>query len=255
MNITSQLLGGLGNMLFATATAYSFSKQFNLNQVLSLNHLGALHTPPDKYTNNIFRKIEIAENTHGYKVVNEPSFTYSKFTIPTDTDTKLFGYFQSEKYFAKYRNEILDLFSPTEEILNNIHDNYGELYQNKTVSLHVRRGNYVNLSAIHPPITVEYCYQALKCFPNHTVLVFSDDIEYCKKIFTDKNFCFIQNTADITDLYMMSLCDNNIIANSTFSWWGAWLNKKNNKVICPSKWFGPNRYDDRDIIPSSWIKI
>lgn len=255
MNITSQLLGGVGNMLFTIATTYSISREFNLNQVLSLNHIGTLHTSPDKYLNNIFRKLQVVENVDDYHIVTETGFTYSPIKIPTARNVKLFGYFQSEKYFLKFRNEILELLSPTEEILNEIHIKYGHLYKNKTLSLHIRRGNYVNLSNIYPTVTINYCYKALEYFPDYNVLVFSDDIEYCKTMFKNKNFYFIENDRDIIDLYMMSLCDHNIISNSTFSWWGAWLNKKKNKVICPLKWFVENNYDSKDIIPDSWIKI
>ena len=255
INITSQLLGGIGNMLFTTATAYSISTEFNLNQVLSLNHIGAMHTSPDKYVDNIFRKLQVVESVDDYQLVNETSFAYSPIKIPIDKNIKLFGYFQSEKYFAKLRSQILELFSPTDEILNEIYIKYGDLYKNKTLSLHIRRGNYVNLSNIYQPIAIDYYYKALDYFPNHNVLVFSDDIEYCKIIFKNKNFYFIENERDIIDLYMMSLCNHNVIVNSTFSWWGAWLNKNKNNVVCPTMWFREGYYDNRDIIPDSWIKI
>ena len=88
-------------------------------------------------------------------------------------------------------------------------------------------------------------------------LVFSDDIEWCKNNITGDNIVYIDSEIDYIDLYLMARCDNNIIANSSFSWWGAWLNKnENKKVVAPTLWFGQVVGEDtNDIIPENWIKI
>ena len=94
-------------------------------------------------------------------------------------------------------------------------------------------------------------------------LVFSDDIKWCKENFIGDKFLFIEEDRDYIELFLMSQCNHNIIANSSFSWWGAWLNKNENKiVVAPSKWFGENSeyikqegINDKDILPKSWIKI
>jgi hypothetical protein len=89
--------------------------------------------------------------------------------------------------------------------------------------------------------------------------VFSDDIEWCKNFFSDiLDFEFISGNNEIRDLYLMSSCENNIIANSSFSWWGAWLNKNpNKKVIAPSVWFGPAKKNviTEDLYCKNWIKL
>ena len=88
-------------------------------------------------------------------------------------------------------------------------------------------------------------------------LVFSDDIDWCKGVFRGDRFTFIEGEKDYIDLYIMSQCKNNIIANSTFSWWGAWLNKnKNKKIVAPKKWFGSLiSHNTKDLIPKEWIKV
>ena len=88
-------------------------------------------------------------------------------------------------------------------------------------------------------------------------VVFSDDINWCKEAFKNKNFTFIEDEKDYIDLHMMSLCKHNIIVNSTFSWWGAWLNTNPNKiVIAPKVWFGSSSHEDsKDVIPNDWTVL
>jgi hypothetical protein len=94
---------------------------------------------------------------------------------------------------------------------------------------------------------------------NKTIILFSNDIDWCKKnlILDGKELIYIENNFDYIDLWMMSLCENNIIANSSFSWWGAWLNKNNNKiVVAPKKWFGNAlQHNTKDLYPEKWIVI
>lgn len=253
MNITCQLLGGLGNMLFSLATTYAIAKEKNLVPHIHLDHKGYLHTSPIEYLPNIFRNFKIINNIENYYIYNEPTFTYFPISVPDGTNIKLNGHFQSEKYFSKYRNEILNLFSPTQEIESYIFNKYKNL--NEYVSIHVRRGNYLHLSHIHPTCNLEYYYTAINHFKDCEFLIFSDDINYCKQSFIGNKFHFIENESDLIDIYLMSMCSHNIISNSTFSWWGAWLNNTNNKVICPSKWFEQNNYNSKDIIPDRWFKI
>jgi hypothetical protein len=108
---------------------------------------------------------------------------------------------------------------------------------------------------------VEYYQQSINIFDDDTYqyFVFSDDINWCKEVFGENELIeYIDGNNQYVDLYLMTQCDHNIIGNSTFSWWGAWLNKnKNKKVIAPSIWFNPNRKDlnTKDMIPKDWIKI
>ena len=125
-------------------------------------------------------------------------------------------------------------------------------------SIHVRRGDYVKHPNHHPVQTIEYYNKSVEMVgKDTTIVVFSDDIEWCKKNFNIDNIIYIEDEKDYIELYLMSLCDNNIISNSSFSWWGAWLNtNENKKVIAPNKWFGSAINENtNDIIPKGWIKI
>ena len=170
----------------------------------------------------------------------------------------LHGFFQSEKYFHHNRKKILEYFKPTLEIKNQLMDKCNDLLSGKTCSVHVRRGDYLKFPKEHPTLQPEYYYNSFNEFDDDTTfLMFSDDIEWCKENIKGYNIHYIDESLDFLNIYLMSLCDNNIIANSSFSWWGAWLNENpEKKVIAPKIWFGENKkLETKDIIPESWIKL
>jgi hypothetical protein len=177
------------------------------------------------------------------QIYNEPNFSYS--TIPNFMlPTKIIGYFQSEKYFLKNKNQILSLFKCPEEIFKKLTLKYPQINESNTCSLHVRRGDYLNFSDHHPTQNMEYYKSAISVVgSDKTFFIFSDDISWCKENFNFlDNVIYCEDNEDYEDLYLMSLCNDNIIANSSFSWWGAWLNNnKNKKVVAPKKWFGPSK--------------
>ena len=131
------------------------------------------------------------------------------------------------------------------------------------IALHVRRTDYVRNQANHNVLTLEYYQAALEQFdPDRNVIVFSDEPAWCMEqdIFSDDRFIISENDDNRVDLCLMSLCHDFIIANSSFSWWGAWLSiNKEKKVIAPAQWFGSTGYtkdhDTKDLIPDDWIKI
>ena len=132
----------------------------------------------------------------------------------------------------------------------------------EVVSIHIRRGDYLQSPNHHPVISLNYCMKAIKQFPrDYKVVVFSDDINWCKtEAFFGDKFKFIEGQTDIEDFYLMSMCVNNIICNSSFSWWAAWLNSNPDKiVIAPmdDRWFGPayDHFDTKDLYPEEWIKM
>ena len=178
----------------------------------------------------------------------EPGFTHSD--IPTSTpDLFLEGYFQSEKYFKDFENVIREEFkfikSPTREVPKG------------TCSIHVRRGDYLGLKDHHPLCSMDYYLKSMSLIPSNNYMVFSDDPDWCMENFKQSNVeVVLGNTAD-EDLQLMAMCDNHIIANSSFSWWGAWLGcNKSKKVVAPANWFGPSKtLDTSDIYCSGWIKI
>jgi hypothetical protein len=190
--------------------------------------------------------------------VNEPHFHFNPeyFTVPDGCDFK--GYFQAEKYFKHIEDELKQLlkFKPhIQEIANSLLPKT----TNELVSIHLRRGDYVGLENFHPVCSPEYYNIASQEFTDkdYNFVIFSDDIKYCKKFFGEQeNISYIDNVDPYIDLCLMSMCDHNIIANSSFSWWGAWLNNNTNKrVIAPKQWFGPgyqHTHDTKDLYCEGW---
>jgi hypothetical protein len=194
------------------------------------------------------------------KNYNESVFCYdSRFENITD-NTALHGYFQTEKYFNKHEQTIRKDFSFTKIVTQPVDQFMKAIKSDKPlVSIHVRRGDYINLQQFHPLCTKEYYIEAMSLFNDCKFIVFSDDIEWCKQAFGQKDtiiYSYLQN--HIEDLCAMSMCDHNIIANSSFSWWGAWLNNnKDKKVIAPRQWFGQayTDKDTKDIYCEGWVKL
>lgn len=252
--LTCDLIGGLGNKMFQIATTYSLSLDNNDHCVFEFSEQSNAHQHITTYLDNIFRNINFGYS--GCNLVHqEPHFHYYK--IPYINNLKLLGYFQSEKYFSHNRKDILKLFSMDDTNKSYIMNKYGYLFKNETCSLHIRRGDYMTLPNHHPLCDISYYYEAmLNMSPDTTYLIFSNDIMWCKSNFVGDNFVFIDES-DYIDMWLMSLCNHNIIANSSFSWWGAWLNQNpNKKVIAPKKWFGPAiNHDTKDLIPEKWLTI
>jgi len=255
-----KLQGGLGNMLFQIACTYSYSKKNNKELFLSKEKTLIVHNNIESYQDNILSKIIFSKDNIKFDSnYTEPVFHYNE--IPNlNGNVFLANYFQSEKYFKDQENEIRELFS----FECKISDEIKELLETKnTCSIHVRRGDYLKSPSHHPTQNMNYYMKAIKQMPKDSVfLIFSDDIEWCKNNFPDlpEKFIFVGGNKDYEDLYIMSRCTNNIICNSTFSWWGAWLNKNDEKiVVAPSedKWFGPaySNYNTKDLYCEGWIKI
>ena len=261
--ITSKLMGGLGNMLFQIAAGYALSKrtesEYLINtQYTEIGHGHSRPKTPSDYLDTIFNKLIPYTHNHNLIEFHEPSFHYTPI-VNIASNLILHGYYQSYKYFNDFDSEIQKLFAPDDIILTKLNNKYPALQEN-TVSLHIRRGDYLTLSDFHHNLSISYYLNAIKQFPAGTkYLVFSDDIDWCKTMFVGNDYIFIESQSDIEDLYLMSLCKHNIIANSTFSWWAAWLNCNTTKtVIYPNRWFGPaniNNLSTIDMFPEDWICI
>jgi hypothetical protein len=256
--ITCVLQGGLGNQMFQIAAASALAWR---NDDVAVFDLGNHYLPLQgrkalNYMDNIFRSVEFSDSVHPSHIYRESHHHYEP--IPYRKDTTLFGYFQSEKYFADYSKKIKDLFSPDDETNKYITDKYGEVLSGEVVSIHIRRGDYLKFKNVHPTCTKEYYMEAMSTLPENTnYMIFSDDPEWCLKNFNVKHFKVVEGEKDYVDMYLMSMCKNNIIANSSFSWWAAWLNKNDNKiVIAPKIWFGPDGpKDDYDLLPEKWTTM
>ena len=257
--ISTKLMGGLGNYMFQIAAAYAISLRDQKKFICETYDVQSPQKPLHHYKTNLFSKIEFTEENIPHTPFGEQKFSYTE--IPTiEENLRLYGYFQSEKYFQKYRSEILDLFDTDEETKDKINQKYSSVLNKNPTSLHVRRGDYVWLSDYHYNQGVDYYKSATDIIGKEKqYLIFSDDIQWCKEnLDFIENKIFITDNTDYEDLYLMSLCENNIIANSSFSWWGAWLNKnENKKVISPKNWFGKSNshLDTKDLYCDKWYVI
>jgi hypothetical protein len=129
---------------------------------------------------------------------------------------------------------------------------------NNIAAINVRRGDYLTQPRHHPVVTLDYIEEARKLLPQHDYLmVLSDDFEWCKNNIKGNNIIFPSNYVDQDAMWLLSMCDDFIISNSTFSWWGAFLSRTKNKVvISPSTWFGPDIHEDpSDVWCEGWIKV
>lgn len=252
------LRGGLGNYIFQIAAAYMVSKRDGKNLKVDYSDISVIHKPIETYFNNIFRKIEfVGKQFYHYSDTTDQPIVYRE--IPkTNGNVHLTGYYQNEMYFSHIESDIKELFEIDENTKNYLIEKYSDILNYETCSLHVRRGDYVNKQDFHPLQPIEYYKKSIEIIgEDKNYLIFSDDIEWCEKNLSFiKNKTFISGNKDYQDLYLMSLCNDNIIANSSFSWWGAWMNNnQNKKVIYPSRWFNVLFLDTSQIGCKNWIKL
>ena len=190
----------------------------------------------------------------------EGGFNFNETLFNTCSDNvSLYGYFQTEKYFKNIEKEIREDFIFKNEIA--IPCKHMMCTIDTPIALHIRRGDFLINSANHHNLDLNYYQSSLDKFDSsRNVIVFSDDPEWCKEqsLFSSDRFLVAEGNDSYTDLCLMSLCSDFIIANSSFSWWGAWLSKAVDKVVCaPAKWFGPNNshLDTSDLIPNEWVIV
>uniref|UniRef100_A0A6C0HSY6 Glycosyltransferase n=1 Tax=viral metagenome TaxID=1070528 RepID=A0A6C0HSY6_9ZZZZ len=278
--ITCQLSGGLGNQLFQIFTTLAYSIENNISVMFEYTNETTKYLTldgekmRDTYWNTFFVHIinlttySLSKNStidiSSFFPYKEPCFEYTPLPIEiASRNMKLVGYFQSHKYFCKKQQYIFKLLKLTQmqTMVKNIYDEFPFSLET-AVSLHFRIGDY-QFYEEHPVLPLEYYKKALRRINEKNILYFcqeEDDslvemqINVLKEEFPD--FLFVKAPNTITDweqMLLMSCCKHNIIANSTFSWWGAYLNQLETKVVCcPKKWFGTDKIMD---IPESWIKI
>jgi hypothetical protein len=264
--ITTSLQGKLGNMMFQIATIETMGHLLGLltgyptvdRDIENLKKPQActseLHG--EEYF-KIFKNFDWHKNNdipHGsFNIVKVP-FEYTPI-IPQD-NTCYVGYFQSEKYFPD-RDFVLNLFEPADYISEQI-KKYKDVVGTNKASIHVRRGDYIKLNSIYHVLDLDYYVNALSYLDIMGIteyLVFSNDMEWCKENFKGDQFTFIQDNSFV-ELFLMSKCRHHVIANSSFSWWGAWLGNDPKRItIAPRKWFVKDTPSSKDIIPESWIRL
>ena len=289
--IITNIVGGLGNQMFQYSIAKSIAKKrkdtfkldisfypnqtlrkyelnfFNIEEVFAtpfeIEQFKGKRTFLSKFKKKLgFEKLK----NKGY--FNEKALSvYDQDVFEYDENIYLDGYWQSEKYFLDIKDEICKDFSLKNPISVEANKYLKEIHTKESVSIHIRRGDYVHNShtnSVHGVCSLDYYKNAIdymdKNIDSAYYFIFSDDIQWCKDNFSFlANKCFIDDTkSTFDDLDLMKNCRHNIIANSTFSWWAAWLNSNNDKiVICPKNWFSNTKMqkESKDIMPQNWLKI
>ena len=284
--VITKIQGGLGNQMFQFAiglaqspTVYldlEFIKQNNKCSVNFTKRYFELDVFPNlkyKTLTKVKKKIFFSEHPlfKAFRRLIHPHILVQNenelINIPRSKWLYFDGYFQSEKYFFNKRKELLKQF--TFPPLDHKNQLLKEKIQfiNNSVAIHIRRGDYLKpeVQNYHGVLPLSYYEEAiallLKDLGEITLIIFSDDIEFAKLHLSKyKNTIIVtgNNDAGWKDMALMSSCTHHIIANSTFSWWGAWLSiSENGKKIAPKDWFNKQvvNYNINNIIPSSWIKI
>ena len=258
-------LGRLGNQMFQYASLRGIARNRGYDFCIP-NH-DAVLSDPYGFTVKIelfypFEMVHVGKQNikildRGYApVVQEKYFHYDQILHNMCPDEiSLAGFFQSEKYFKNVEDIIRQDFKFKEDIRQPCEEMMSQL-DGQVVGLHIRRGDYLT-NPNHCALDLSYYEQALKRFPDDaTVIVFSDDSEWCHKqsLFDDDRFMISENDDGYVDQCLMSMCSDFIIANSSFSWWAAWLGNRG-KVIAPKKWFPTDDKDTSDVYCEGWEVI
>lgn len=282
--IAVNLIGGLGNQMFQYATARALAEKHKTNVLLDTRTLNEyqLHKHASLEKFNI--KARPAKRNELYKWPNwmkspckglqklgvysnryfEETFHYSPKVMELKNNTLIEGYFQSERYFLDIRKMLLSDFTLKEKIPTYIRNLEKKIKSSESVMIHVRRGDYISnpqATITHGPCSPHYYKNAIerieKDLSSPKYFVFSDDINWVKNnLFHDLNVEYItgNETHPEFDIHLMSCCNNHIIANSSFSWWGAWLSQNDSKVIIyPKPWFNDKKLSATDVSPKNWL--
>jgi hypothetical protein len=277
-------MGGLGNQLFQIITTIAYGMKHSRKIIFPYAEMTDVGLSRNTYWDTFLSSIKFLttiNNKNGitndvllkFPQYDEPYFPYAEIPIFDNNELLLFGYYQSYKYFDNEKDTIFSLIRLREQqkmIINEYSLFNNDIHK---VSMHFRLGDYKNLQDMFPLMPYEYYEKSIdKIMENRSDMKMNvyffcekedNDIVYnmidkLNKKYPSIEFVKIDDTIpDWKQMLIMSCCDDNIIANSSFSWWGAYFNDKPNKIVCyPSKWFGHNMNNDtRDLCPSSWKKI
>ena len=278
--ITCNLMGGLGNQIFQIFATISYAiKSRNEFKFLNVSTLGSGSTTiRNTFWNSFFKRLQlflIDNIPQPIHVIREKDFTFNELEISEmiERDCLIYGYFQSYKYFHEQFQlicRIIGLEKMKQDLIDKLKLNHE--YLNNCISMHFRIGDYKKIQAFHPLATYEYYRNSLNFIKNKSsefyhILYFCEDndiddvtqtINRLESEFPDYKFIRGDNTLeDWEQMLFMSCCHHNIIANSSFSWWGAYFNSWSDKIICyPSVWFGEiANHNTKDLCPPDWNKI
>lgn len=239
-------MGRMGNALFQSAATIALALRNDVEYSMPINTSSSLWSPV--YLVHL-RNENWVQGRADIKIV-EKNFHYVPLPYKSEWDDKqvlLEGYFQTEKHFLDFKKEIIELFDFPWELNKDF------------VSVHLRRTDFIVLKEKHPEVTDEWYNEAMSKFTNKKFLFFSDEIEYCKRTWGYRSDCFFSEGQSIEqDLIDMSCCIHHVNSSSTYSWWGSYLGRNEDKIIItPKAWFTPNwdGADTKDLIPETWIKL
>jgi len=252
-------MGGLGNQMFQISKALSEGLENGIDVKFKKESFIPMEgNQPSKYENNIFRNIKFENYSDIPLQIDEVTWGYRDNKVFYYKPVKYYGYYQSSKNFKSQTEKIKSLFIPTEEFIEKIKNLYPKIFDDGSVSIHVRRGDYLSVSEILPVIDKTYIDECLRQIGEYSnIFIFSNDKEWCKENLNYNNSVVVDGLDDYEELWSISLCNHNIMSNSSFSWWGSYLNlNKNKKIYCPSVWFGPKGEKNyQDIYEDNWYKI
>ncbi len=250
--VIAHVYGQLGNNLFQVAAASALAWEHHAEPCFP-----DFNSNSPVYCHVFFR----CSNRRPSKNIafgwREPSYSYNP--IPYHPDMQIDGYFQSEKYFSRYRKQLLELFAPRSDDLAYIRKKYSRLLKHpQTVGVQIRYYKWeFPAGGLYPQYGKEYLEAAMAKFPDTSLFVVSsNNVDFAKKSMPlwAKNVVFLENEPNYIDMYVLSYCKHNIITNSSFGWWSAWLNQNPEKIVVrPAKPF-PG-LPTQDVCPEEWIAI
>jgi hypothetical protein len=266
--IIVRIVGGLGNQMFQYAYAKAlqqkgYSVEIDISKFKKYKLHGGYQLEKYKIDidtssplSNFLSKLGVRKN------VKEKSLFFNKNFLNLPKNKYVKGYFQTEKYFSDIRPVLLNQFVIKKELSEStvLYSKEINKHQN-SCSLHIRRGDYISdkkANSVHGTCDLNYYKDAIKLmnekFKETQFFVFSDDISWTKNNLKIENAIYIDHkSTPHEDLFLMSFCKHNITANSSFSWWGAWLNQNENKtIIAPKKWF---TYKENEVACENWTKL
>lgn len=285
--IAVRLMGGLGNQMFQYATGLALASIHSTELKLDLSwfdtqskrkyELDTLRTSVTALSRAEFHRQQLGSfraffqrlRNHERLIpyTEKDPLLYEKELCEISHSVLLIGYWQSYKYFIGIRDQLLREFLPAEKLHAKDQLLADKINAGTSVSVHVRRGDYVKIAAIqkyHGLCRLEYYEAAIKKIQSAEYdpqfFIFSDDIAWAiEHIKPDGPTVYVSRdhqAPSVVDMHLMSLCKHNIIANSSFSWWSAWLNQDPQKiVITPSNWLVDRNVETTDLIPDKWISI
>ena len=246
------LAGGLGNQLFQIAATYAFSRETKVDIMIKKGlFVGCgMGCRPEKYHNTIYSKFIVTDET-STTCVKEHKWIYHEIlpeiheALVSHKIVLLDGYWQSEKYFEKYKGDLINLLRPTNVVTwlqyySFVFSKYPELYDTSNACfIGVRRGDYIDRAHIHNPCGMDYYRKAMEKVNAQVYYIASTDMDWCKKNFVGDQYKFLEIENEIELFYTMMLFQKYIISNSSFYWWGSYLSIHDNPiVIAPDKWMG-----------------